>query len=346
MGGSLVTSSALRLLRAALCLAWLPGAAMAQTAPWMTPDLLPAAKAEGSVTVYSSVNEAEGLPLWKIFEDATGIKVSFVRASDVQLNGRIAIEHRARQQSWDLTITTAVSQLPPEVLAPYEPPEAASLDPSARAKDRRWYASSANYNTPAYNTKLVAAADLPTSFEDFATRAQWRGRVAIDGTDIQWLSAMFQHYGEDKARKLLRDLIGATQPVIVDGHLALARSLGAGEYLLALNNFTNLTYNVASSGAPTDIFALDPVAVFMVQVGVSSQAPHPNAARLAANFAISQEAQAFGANFGRLPVRADVTPNPPDALTRLKGRTIVPVVFGPEDERKWKRQFDELFRPR
>ena len=341
-----MTFSALRLLRAALCFAWLPGAALAQTAPWMSAELLPAAKAEGSVTVYSSVNEAEGLPMWKIFEDATGIKVTFVRASDVALNARIAIEHRARQQSWDLTITTAVSQLPPEVLAPFDPPEAAALDPSARAKDRRWYASSANYNTPAYNTKLVAAADLPKSFEEFGQRKEWRGRVAIDGADIQWLSAMFQHYGEEKARTMLRDLIGAAQPVVVDGHLALARSLGAGEYMLALNNFTNLTYNVASSGAPTDIFALDPVAVFMVQVGMSAQAPHPNAARLAANFAISQEAQAFGAKFGRIPVRADVTPNPPDAISRLKGRTIVPVVFGPEDERKWKRQFDELFRPR
>ena len=341
-----MTFSALRLLRAALCFTWLPGAAFAQTAPWITPELLAAAKAEGGVTVYSSVNEAEGLPMWKIFEDATGIKVTFVRASDVALNARIAIEHRAQQRSWDLNITTAVSQLPPEVLAPFDPPEAASLDPSARAKDRRWYASSANYNTPAYNTKLVAAADLPKSFEDFGARKEWRGRVAIDGADIQWLSAMFQHYGEDKARKMLRDLIGAAQPVVVDGHLALARSLGAGEYMLALNNFTNLTYNVASSGAPTDIFALDPVAVFMVQVGVSAQAPHPNAARLAANFAISQEAQAFGAKFGRIPVRADVTPNPPDAISRLKGRAIVPVVFGPEDERKWKRQFDELFRPR
>jgi len=341
-----VTFSALRLLRAALCFAWLPGAAFAQTAPWMTPDLLAVAKTEGAVTVYSSVNEAEGLPMWKIFEDATGIKVTFVRASDVALNARIAIEHRAQQRSWDLNITTAASQLPPEVLAPFDPPEAASLDPSARAKDRRWYASSANYNTPAYNTKLVAAADLPKSFEDFGARKEWRGRVAIDGADIQWLSAMFQHYGEDKARKMLRDLIGAAQPAVVDGHLALARSLGAGEYMLALNNFTNLTYIVASSGAPTDIFALDPVAVFMVQVGVSAQAPHPNAARLAANFAISQEAQAFGAKFGRIPVRADVTPNPPDAISRLKGRTIVPVIFGPEDERKWKRQFDELFRPR
>ena len=341
-----MTNSMLRTFCAALSFFTSSAVASAQTPPWMTPDLLAAAKAEGSVTIYSSVNEAEGLPLWKRFEEATGIKVTFVRASDVALNARIAIEYRAKQQSWDLSITTAVSQLPRETLSQYDPTEAAALEPAARAKDRRWYASSANYNTPAFNTKLVAASDLPKSFEDFAKADKWRGRVAIDGADIQWLSAMFQHYGEDKARKLLRDIIAATQPVVVDGHLALARAVGAGEYALAMNNFTNLTYNVASSGAPTDIFPLDPVAAFMVQVGVSAQAPHPSAARLAANFAISQEAQAFGAKFGRLPVRPDVTPNPPDALTRLKGRTIIPVVFGPDDERKWKRQFDELFRPR
>ena len=39
----------------------------------------------------------------------------------------------------------------------------------------------------------------------------------------------------------------------------LARALGAGEYLVALNNFINLTFNVQMGGAPTDIFVLDPV---------------------------------------------------------------------------------------
>ena len=338
--------SILRMLCAALALMGLPSLAPAQSPPWMTPERLAAAREEGGVTVYSSVNETEGLPLWKRFEEATGVKVTFVRGSDVALNARIAIEHRAQQRSWDLTITTSVSQLPPEVLAPYEPLEAAVLDPAARAKDRRWYGSSANYNAPAYNTKLVAQGDLPKSYEDFATRKEWRGRVGLDATDVQWLAVMFQHFGENKARKMLQDLASALQPVIVEGHLALARAVGAGEYALALNNYTNLTYNVASTGGPTDMFVLDPVAVFMVQVGVNARAPRPNAARLAADYALSQEAQAFSAKFGRIPVRADVTPNPPDAVSRLKTGKIIPVVFGPEDERKWKRQFDELFRPR
>src|SRR4051794_10337124 len=43
--------------------------------PWLDPSLLAAAKAEGLLIVYSSTNEQEGLPLFKLFEDATGIKV-------------------------------------------------------------------------------------------------------------------------------------------------------------------------------------------------------------------------------------------------------------------------------
>src|SRR5437879_4244998 len=53
--------------------------------PWLDPALLPAAQAEGSLVVYSSTNEQEGLPLFKLFTDATGIKVEYVRASDAVL---------------------------------------------------------------------------------------------------------------------------------------------------------------------------------------------------------------------------------------------------------------------
>ena len=40
-----------------------------QAPSWIIPDLVAAARAEGSLTVYSSMNEQEGLPLWKMFED-------------------------------------------------------------------------------------------------------------------------------------------------------------------------------------------------------------------------------------------------------------------------------------
>src|SRR6266446_6276054 len=114
--------SALKLLAAPAILAGVraPSAraqpvASAQPPSWVIPDLLAAARAEGSLTVYSSINEQEGLPLWKLFEDATGVTVNYVRSSDSIILSRVAIEHRARQRSWDLAVTTTVNRLPDEM---------------------------------------------------------------------------------------------------------------------------------------------------------------------------------------------------------------------------------------
>ena len=318
----------------------------AQEATWVVPELIGPAKAEGGLTVYSSMNEQEGLPLWKLYEAATGIPVSYVRASDVQLLSRIAIEGRARQRSWDVVVSTAAVKVPTEGAAQFDVPEARNLMPEARDPNRRWYGVYAHYNAPAYNTKLVQKADLPTSFEDFATKTQWKGKVAIDSADSQWLSAMFTHYGEAKARDIVGNLIRNLEVVPIDGHLQLARAVASGEYLFALTNYVSLTLNMNLSGAATDYFSLDPVPLFFGSVAVSAQAPHPNAARLAANFLLSPQAQEFSRKAGRLPVRPDVTPNPPDAITRLTSHRVVPVTFTADEEKKWQKTFQDLFRPR
>jgi hypothetical protein len=144
-----------------------PGSASAQApAPsWADPALIQAARQEGgSITVYSSVNEQEALPFWKLFQDATGIKVDYVRAGDVVLISRIAIEERARQRSWDLLLSPAVGRLPRDFMAPVDLSEAKNLIPQARDPDRRWYGVYANYDVPSYNSKLVNRADLPKSY--------------------------------------------------------------------------------------------------------------------------------------------------------------------------------------
>src|SRR5215470_11091915 len=96
--------------------------------PWLAPELLAAAKSEGgTLTLYASMNEEEALPYWAIFEQATGIKVNFVRMSDSNIRARIAIEHRAGQRSWDLVATTPVYRLGNDILAPFDPPQAKDL---------------------------------------------------------------------------------------------------------------------------------------------------------------------------------------------------------------------------
>jgi len=310
------------------------------------PDVAVEARAEGALTVYSSINEQEGLPLWKIFEDATGVKVNYVRLSDSIILSRVAIETRARQRSWDLAVTTTVNRLPNEVLLQFEPPQATALIAQARDPNRRWYGVYANYNAPAYNTDLIKTSQLPKSYEEFLEHKEWSGKIALDDTDDAWLCAMITHYGEDRGRKLLSNLVSVLKPVLVDGHLALARSVGAGEYWLALNNYTSLTVNVRLSGAPIDFWALDPVALFFGSVGISAHAPHPKAALLAANFLLSRDAQQFLSRRGRMPTRTDVPVNPASVTERLKDRKIIATIFSGEEQKKWQGLFKDIFKPK
>lgn len=320
-----------------------PVLALAADPPsWVDPTLLEAARTEGTLVIYTSVNEEEGLPIWKQYEEDTGIKVEYIRGSDSQMIGRILIEYRGGRPAWDLVLVTSVPRLPMALLAEYEPPQARHLFPSARDAGRRWHGFAANYDVPAYNTRLVKPQDLPQSYEDFAKKTEWAGRTVINESDTEWVIAFLDHYGESRARELLRSLATTLKPAIVGSHLQVARTVGAGEYMVALNNYVNLTINVKLNGGPTDFWAIDPIGVFYQQVGIDARAPHPNAARLAANFILSPEGQKLLTRRGRIPTRPDIETNPPGVLQALHAKKVMPSVFSPEKERKADALFKEL----
>ncbi len=324
------------------------GVAHAQDArkDWMVPQWLAAAKAERTVTIYSSMNEQEALPFWHIFETETGIKVVYIRASDAQITGRIAIEHRAGAHSWDVVSTGIVMLLPPDFLETLNLPEAAHIPNGAIGAGGKWYGVTANYNSAAYNTKLVGATKLPTRFEDLLNHPEWAGKVAIAGTDAIWLKGFVTGYGDDKAEDLLNKIVKTLKPVVADGHLALARSVAAGEYTVALNNYDDLTLNQKIDGGPTDIMVLQPVVLSYSQAGISANAPHPNAARLAVNFMLSRDGQIALAKGGRIPVRGDAMP--PELAGPVKQLTagkVVTVTMSAAEEKDWQARFNKIFKP-
>ena len=323
-----------------------PTLATAQAPSWLLPDLHAAAKAEGGLTIFSSMNEQEALPVWKRFEEATGIPVSFVRASDNQLTSRVLIEARAGKSSWDMLATTNVTRLPATLRREFSPPEAMHIAATARDKARRWYGVTANYNTPAYNTNHVKASELPKTIEEFIAKKQWKGRVAMDGQEFHWLRAMVLHFGDEKGRRLAKELFAALEPVPIDGHLALARAVGSGDYWVTPANYANLTINQKIAGAPTDYWGLSPIGLFYTQIALNPQAPHSKAGELAANFYLSRETQQFITRMGRMPVRSDVAFNPPDAIAKLGDEKIIPLEFDPEEERFWQKEFQALMRPK
>ena len=335
-------------LAAVLTLTLAAASAVAADPSWLDKDLLAKARAgnENSLTVYSSTNEREGLPLWKKFTDATGIKVNYVRASDTKLMARITVEKRAGKEGWDIIQTTSLKKMPQQWLMQMNLPLANEIPARARDKDRRWIGVYANYNTPAYNTKLVKKSELPQTYEGFLKHPEWANKVAIDFSDEEWLYAMYKHFGEKKAEALVKSLARTLRPKLTRGHLAMARSVGAGDYAIALNNYTNLTINVMLRGGATDWWVLDPVAVFFGQVGVNSKSPAPHAAQLGANYLISKEGQTQLTTGGRIPVREDVESNPPGVMKRFKGKTIIPVLLTGKESRAWTKKYKKIMSTR
>src|SRR5215471_12260685 len=65
---------------------------------------------------------------------------------------------------------------------------------------------------------------------------------------------------------------------------------------------------------------------------INAKAPSPNAAKLAANFMLSQECQQFLAKFGRLPTRSDVKDNPPGTVELLRKKQVITTLLTPEEE--------------
>ena len=312
--------------------------------PWLDPSLLAEAQKEGAVTIFSSINEEEELPLLQIFQAATRIKADYIRGADASLMSRITVEKRAGKESWDVIEIQAVEGLPKEWRLQFSPSEAAHLVDGAKDPENRWFGNFIVYHTPAYNTAHVAKESLPQSYADFAQHPEWAGHVGIDSTDRNWLAGLVGFYGEQKGMALARGIAVTLHPALYKGHLALARAVGSGEYWIALNNYVNLTLNAVLAGDPEDWWILEPVVVTYGEVAANAKAPHPAAAKLLVNFMISAEAQAMRTKAGRIPSRLDVVSNPPGILERFAAKQRVSGALAPEQDAKWQKTFNEIFK--
>ena len=89
---------------------------------------------------------------------------------------------------------------------------------------------------------------------------------------------------------------------------------------------------------------LDPVVVQVNPLQVAARAPHPNAARLFTDFALSKDGQEMVRSGLREPARSDVE-SPSNAVTQR----FQTVVIGPENYRDYKeyvKLYQEIFRTR
>ena len=285
--------------------------------------LLEAARREGELVYYASMNVAEANAVIGAFEKRYPfIKVKLNRIGSEKLLTRVLTEARAKKIFADVIQTVEFSMhifSRSGILARYTP-QANSMYPKEFKEEGFWTTVYYNAYVTGYNTRLVATRALPKSYDDLLD-PKWKGALMMEGTKADWFAGMLQIMGQERGLKYMRAL-AKQQPSPREGHELLAQLIVAGEGLFDINIPAASVERMKERGAPIEWTALGEVPAIMVGIGLSAQAPHANAAKVFLDFVLSREGQKLMQTPGRLIARGDLAN---EQAAMLKGLKIIPV---------------------
>jgi iron(III) transport system substrate-binding protein len=301
--------------------------------------LVEAARKEGTVTFYTSMQTPESGPLSRAFQKKYGIKVQLWRAGSEQVVQRAVNEARGGRALLDAVETNApeIESLGREgVVAEYHTPHATDFPDWAIPKHRRWYSDRANLWVVAFNTNKVQRTDIPKTYEGFAN-PKWKGRISIESSDQDWMYAVVQYMGEQRGMEFFRKL-AALRPDMRAGHALLAQLIAAGELHVGLTVYSGNADSIKRRGGPIDWLPVEPIVGRPQGIGVARNAPHPNAALLFADFVLSPEGQKILNSLDRNPSSKRES----TLLTKFKYQMVDPIVWV-EQAPRWEKIWQDLF---
>jgi len=300
--------------------------------------LLDGARKEGTVTVYTSMNTKDSVPITAAFEKKYGIKVVLWRAGSEKIVQRSVTEARANRFTPDVIDTNGPEMealAREELLSEFYSPAFKDIPKVAFPPHRRYVAERFNFFTIAYNTNLVKPEDVPNTYEDLL-KPRWAGKVGIEAGDVDWFAALVKAMGEEKGLAYFRNL-SEMDPQIRIGHTLMVELLAAGEMDLLAAAYNHNVERAAVGGAPVKWKALAPTFGRPNAVGLARHAPHPHAGLLFAEFLLSREGQKLIAARHRVPSSKAV--NSP--LAQFGYQMIDPGIVLDEAE-KWDRLWEDI----
>lgn len=257
--------------------------------------LLEGAKAEGKIVWYTSLsgNYKELAEAFK--KKYPDIVIDVYRAGSNDVTQRLVSEAQAGRNLADaLEVTPGSLMLLRErnILKPYLSPELAKYPEEARIKADGnrvfWVTDRESYLGFGYNTRMVAAADVPKNFDDLL-KPGLKGKLAISGeaSSDRVIGTIAKYKGEEFLNKLRVQEMKMFK-VASTGFLDL---MIAGEIGASPAMFRNMVVVKQEKGAPVAWVPLDVAPTNAGGAAVINNAPHPHAALLFTDFIIGPEGQ-------------------------------------------------------
>jgi len=318
----------------------------------ISPELIAKAKQEGQVTYYTDlIIDQIVRPLASAFEAKYGIKVVYTRG-DSQVNStKLLNEYRAGRVMADVFGLTSGMEVLIEagVARQFSAANGDELPPLYRDPDRYWVSSNLFILTPGLNTSLVPAAQRPKTYDDllvpyFTDKMVWKMNDLSGGPGF--VGNVLTSMGEERGMAYLRKLSGQGIKRVNASARAILDQVIAGEYPMALQIFNHHAAISAEKGAPVTWVPLSPATVTPDLLGLTKNAPHPNAGLLLIEFMTSKEGQAIFQKANYLPSRPDVPPLTPELIPEKGGfgATVITPAMTMKSMTRWDKVFADLFR--
>ena len=272
----------------------------------ISPALIEAAKKEGQVVYYTSVDLPVAEKLAKAFEARySGISVRVERTGAERVFQRIGQEYSSGIHAVDVVNSSdaahfivwkrdgLLAAFVPEDVAKFYPPD--QSDPDGQFASWRVWLS-----IIAYNTSMVRPEDAPKSFADLLD-PKWKGKIVkghpgYSGTIMTATYELQRDLGWTFFEKLARQNV-----MQVQSSADPPKKLELGERsVMADGNEYNIL-QLRDAGRPVEpVYASEGSPMIVGPNGIFKAAPNPNAARLFQSFCFTREAQQLIIDVGGL----------------------------------------------
>lgn len=261
----------------------------------LTPELVTAAKKEGTIAWYTADDLVLATKVAKSFEAKYGMTVQLERSGAERIYQRIGQEYSSDISAVDVATTSdvghTVSWRKSGWLAPFVPAEAAHWTDAAIGPDGLYFLDKFTLVVVGYNSRLVKAADAPKTWTDLLD-PKWKGKMvkahpgysgAITNETYALSHLLGWQFYEKLAKQDVLQVQSATDPPMraAQGERAVMADAAEVTSLRLIGQGAPLVLVYPSEGVPV--------------VGVASvlmlKAPRPNAARLFMHYLASSECQ-------------------------------------------------------
>jgi iron(III) transport system substrate-binding protein len=286
-----------------------------------TPELIEAAKKEGKVVFYTSIEVQVGEKIAKAFEAKyPGIDVQVERSGSERIFQRIGQEYTSKIYNCDVISTSDAAHFilwkRDGWLMPYVPEDVVKHFPKEQQEPDGAYAPwRVSLSVMGYNTKLVKPEDAPKAFADLLD-PKWAGKIvkahpSYSGTALTATFQIARDLGWDYLEKLAKQRVmqvqSSTEP---------PKKLSLGERAVMADGNEYVLLVMKKDGNPVEpIYPKEGAPLVISPSAIMKEAPHPNAAKLFQNYLYSLEGQQALIDIGLMRSFHDEAKEPPGIPT-------------------------------